>query len=204
MGKMPALRLEPTKPSSACPRHSACKGARDDFGNARHAGIGILPGRHQSPSRCVGRISPSLRSPNRDEQNRRHHLGQAVRLRMLEDYAAMHARDKGVGDAVLVTPSAGEGRTNGRRGESLTRAFGIDAPYEARQRQREAESAEAAQEWRAVALAIARKTGSRLGLDTATRRRWTRTSRPRDKGAARLRTPSPERRRYTDSPTHMM
>jgi hypothetical protein len=34
------------------------------------------------------------------------------RLRMLEDYAAMHARDKGVGDAVLVTPSTREGRTN--------------------------------------------------------------------------------------------
>jgi hypothetical protein len=34
------------------------------------------------------------------------------RLRMLEDCAAMHARDKGVGDAVLVAPSAGAGRTN--------------------------------------------------------------------------------------------
>jgi hypothetical protein len=53
--------------------------------------------------------------------------------------------------------------------KALIRAFGVDAHYEARQRQRGAESAEAAQEWRAVARAIARKTGSRLGLDTATR-----------------------------------
>lgn len=52
---------------------------------------------------------------------------------------------------------------------ALIRAFGVDAHYEARQRQRGAESAEAAQEWRAVARAIARKTGSLLGLDTATR-----------------------------------
>ena len=53
--------------------------------------------------------------------------------------------------------------------KALIRAFGVDAHYEARQRQLGAESAEAVQEWRAVARAIARKTGSRLGLDTATR-----------------------------------
>jgi hypothetical protein len=53
--------------------------------------------------------------------------------------------------------------------KALTRAFGVDAHNEARRRQREAESVEAAQEWRAVARAIARKTGRRVGLDTATR-----------------------------------
>lgn len=53
--------------------------------------------------------------------------------------------------------------------KALIRAFGVDAHYEARQRQLGAESAEAVQEWRAVARAIAHKTGSRLGLDTATR-----------------------------------
>ena len=52
--------------------------------------------------------------------------------------------------------------------KALIRAFG-STPITARQRQRGAESAEAAQEWRAVARAIARKTGSRVGLDTAIR-----------------------------------
>jgi hypothetical protein len=55
------------------------------------------------------------------------------------------------------------------KAKALVRAFGVDAYYEARQRKRQAESAEAAQEWRAVAQAIARKTGKRAGLDTATR-----------------------------------
>jgi hypothetical protein len=53
--------------------------------------------------------------------------------------------------------------------EALTRALGVDAHYAARQRRREAENAEAAREWRAVAKAIAHKTGRRHGLDTATR-----------------------------------
>jgi hypothetical protein len=34
----------------------------------------IFPGNDESPSHRVGRISPSLRSPNRDEQNRRHYF----------------------------------------------------------------------------------------------------------------------------------
>jgi hypothetical protein len=37
--------------------------------------------------------------------------------------------------------------------KALTRAFGVDAHHEARKRQREADSAEAAREWRAVARA---------------------------------------------------
>ena len=93
------------------PGHSAGEGARYDFGDGRHVGIGF-PGGEQSARCRVGRISPNLRSPTRDEENRHHHLCRPSRLRTLEDYAAMHARDKGVGDAVLVTPSTREGRTN--------------------------------------------------------------------------------------------
>jgi hypothetical protein len=55
------------------------------------------------------------------------------------------------------------------KARALIRAFGVDAYSEARQRERQAQSAEATQEWRAVAVAIARKTGKRVGLDTATR-----------------------------------
>ena len=48
--------------------------------------------------------------------------------------------------------------------KALTRAFGVDAHYEARKRQREAESGETAREWSAVARAIAHRTGRlRLG-----------------------------------------
>jgi hypothetical protein len=53
--------------------------------------------------------------------------------------------------------------------KALTRAFGVDAYSEARQRKLQAESAAEAREWRAVARAIAHKTGRRHGLDTATR-----------------------------------
>jgi hypothetical protein len=86
--------VDPVSFDRPSPGHSAGEGARDDFGDGRHVGIGF-PGGQQSARSRVGRISPNLRSPTRDEQNRRHHLCQAARLRMLEDYAAMHARDKG-------------------------------------------------------------------------------------------------------------
>jgi hypothetical protein len=49
------------------------------------------------------------------------------------------------------------------------RAFGVDDYSEARQRARQAGSVATAQEWRHVALAIARKAGGRIGLDTSTR-----------------------------------
>ena len=55
------------------------------------------------------------------------------------------------------------------KADALIRAFGADAYLEARQRERGADSEVAAQEWSYVALAIARKTGKRVGLDTATR-----------------------------------
>jgi hypothetical protein len=55
------------------------------------------------------------------------------------------------------------------KANALVRAFGADAYSEARQRERRAESTETAQEWRHVAVAVARKTGRRVGLDTATR-----------------------------------
>lgn len=52
---------------------------------------------------------------------------------------------------------------------ALNRAFGVDAYSVARQRKLQAESTEAAQEWRRVARVIAQKTGTRAGLGTATR-----------------------------------
>ena len=55
------------------------------------------------------------------------------------------------------------------KANALIRAFGVDAYSEARQRERRADSAATAQEWRHVALAIARRTGKKVGLDTATR-----------------------------------
>jgi hypothetical protein len=45
--------------------------------------------------------------------------------------------------------------------KALTRAFGVDAYSEARQRKLQADSPEVAREWRAVARAIAHKTGRR-------------------------------------------
>jgi hypothetical protein len=91
------------------------------------------------------------------------------RLRMLEDYAAMHARTKGSAMLSWLRRRRERADRIDAKVKALIRAFGVDAHYEARQRKRGAESAEAAQEWRAVAQAIARKTGRRVGLDTATR-----------------------------------
>jgi len=51
----------------------------------------------------------------------------------------------------------------------LVRELGPDAYAEARLMQRRATSAEDRRHWRDVALAVARKTGKRIGLDTATR-----------------------------------
>ena len=52
---------------------------------------------------------------------------------------------------------------------ALIRAFGADAYSEARQGKLQAESAKAAQEWRRIARVVAHKTGTRVGLDTASR-----------------------------------
>ena len=51
----------------------------------------------------------------------------------------------------------------------LVRELGPEAYAEARLMQRRAKSAEDRRHWRDVALAVARKTGKRIGLDTATR-----------------------------------
>ena len=51
---------------------------------------------------------------------------------------------------------------------ALVRAFGVDAYSEARQRERQADGKATAREWGRVALAVARKTSKRVGLDTAT------------------------------------
>ena len=53
--------------------------------------------------------------------------------------------------------------------EALIRDLGDRAYSEARRREREASSDEIARDWSRVALAVARKTGKRVGLDTATR-----------------------------------
>jgi hypothetical protein len=53
--------------------------------------------------------------------------------------------------------------------DALISAFGDSAYSEARCREREASSDEMEREWSRVALAIARKAGRRIGLDTATR-----------------------------------
>jgi hypothetical protein len=53
--------------------------------------------------------------------------------------------------------------------EALIRGFGDRACSEARRREREASCDEVAKDWSCVALAVARKTGKRVGLDTATR-----------------------------------
>jgi hypothetical protein len=55
------------------------------------------------------------------------------------------------------------------KARTLILAFGVDAYSEARQRERQAESAPVAEEWRRVALVVAHKTEKRVGLDTATR-----------------------------------
>jgi hypothetical protein len=51
----------------------------------------------------------------------------------------------------------------------LVRELGPDAYAEARLMQRRAKSIEERRHWRDVALVVARKTGKRVGLDTATR-----------------------------------
>lgn len=51
----------------------------------------------------------------------------------------------------------------------LTRELGDDAYAEARLLQNRAKSREEERHWRDVALAVARMTGRRIGLDTATR-----------------------------------
>jgi hypothetical protein len=53
--------------------------------------------------------------------------------------------------------------------ETLIRDLGDRAYPEARRREREASSDQIAKDWGRVALAVARKTGKRIGLDTATR-----------------------------------
>jgi len=52
---------------------------------------------------------------------------------------------------------------------ALVREFGGSAYGAARRREREASAPEFAKHWRMVSLAVARKTGKRVGLDTATR-----------------------------------
>ena len=53
--------------------------------------------------------------------------------------------------------------------EALIHDFGDAAYSEARQREHEASSPGIAKDWNRVALAVAQKTGKRVGLDTSTR-----------------------------------
>lgn len=53
--------------------------------------------------------------------------------------------------------------------EALIIDHGLDAYREARRMEREAKSEVEAKNWDLVALAVARKTGKRVGFDTATR-----------------------------------
>jgi len=53
--------------------------------------------------------------------------------------------------------------------EALIRDHGAEAYSEACRREREASSDAMVKHWRRVALAIAKKTGERVGVDTATR-----------------------------------
>jgi len=53
--------------------------------------------------------------------------------------------------------------------EAVMRQYAVRAYAEARRREREANSKAEAQNWNRVALAIANKTGKRVGLDTGTR-----------------------------------
>ena len=52
--------------------------------------------------------------------------------------------------------------------EALIRDLGDRAYSEARRRERQASSNEIAKDWGRIALAVAHKTGKRVGLDTAT------------------------------------
>jgi hypothetical protein len=114
-------------------------------------------------------LSPSVQHPNREEQHCRH-SGRAPKLRMFADYAALDREGKW-GSAMLSWLRRRRERAEriDAQASALIRAFGVDAYSEARQRKRQAESAEAAQEWRRIARVIAHKTGTRVGLDTATR-----------------------------------
>jgi len=53
--------------------------------------------------------------------------------------------------------------------EALIRDLGLDAYSEARRRERAAGEEGTAEDWRRVALAIARMTGKRIGFDTSSR-----------------------------------
>lgn len=53
--------------------------------------------------------------------------------------------------------------------DELIRVFGIDAYSEARRRAIQASSGATVDTWNKVALAVAHKTGKRVGLDTSTR-----------------------------------
>ena len=53
--------------------------------------------------------------------------------------------------------------------DELVRLLGDDAYSEARWREHTASSSATAQEWNLIALAIARQTGRRIGLDLSTR-----------------------------------
>ena len=53
--------------------------------------------------------------------------------------------------------------------EEIIQAYAVEAYAEARRREREARTEDEAKNWSRVALAIARKTSKRVGLDTATR-----------------------------------
>ena len=53
--------------------------------------------------------------------------------------------------------------------EAMIHDLGHRAFSEARRREREASSDEIAEDWARVALAVARMTGKRVGVDTATR-----------------------------------
>ena len=56
-----------------------------------------------------------------------------------------------------------------QRAERLIRKLGTGAYSEARRCEREALDDDSTAHWRRVTLAVARKTGKRVGLDTATR-----------------------------------
>ena len=53
--------------------------------------------------------------------------------------------------------------------EAVLREYAVQAYAEARRREREAKTGDEVKTWSRVALAIARKTSKRVGLDTATR-----------------------------------
>ena len=79
--------------------------------------------------------------------------------------------------------------------EALIRDLGLAAYSEARRREREASSDAIAKDWGRVALAVAHKTGKRIGLDTSTRMAINAVFAPdREWAAARERRPYSELR----------